>query len=148
MKLFLDTIIFVEFVGRREQFEPVSRILDAILEDEHIAFISSGSIYTLTYLFERSLKEQDVHRPEQTHRLRALLSEVLNMATVLPLSHIETEKAVHDEAFIDIEDSYQYHCALENHCSVLITVNSKDFKDADQTHIEIMTPTEFVEKYM
>ena len=93
MKLFLDTNIFVEFVGRRDQFESVSRIIDAILEDEHIAFISTGCVYTLTYLFERTLKEQDIHRPEQTQRLRMLLSEVLNLATVVPLSHTETEKA-------------------------------------------------------
>ena len=45
MKLFLDTNIFVEFVGRRDQFESVSRIIDAILEDEHIAFISTGCVY-------------------------------------------------------------------------------------------------------
>jgi len=35
MKLFLDTNVFVEFVERRKQYEPVSLIIDAIIEEEH-----------------------------------------------------------------------------------------------------------------
>ena len=148
MKLFLDTNIFAEFIGRRSQFEAVSQIVDAILNEEHSACISAGSIYTLAFIFERSLKAQDIHRPELTDRLRGYLSEVLSMATICPLSHAGAEAAVYDKAFADIEDSFQYRCALEAHCPVLLTINTNDFKNADQSVVAVMSPKEFIEKYM
>lgn len=148
MKLFLDTNVFVEFTGRRKQFEPVSRIIDAIIEGSHSAYISAGSVYTLAYLFERGLKEQNVHRPELTRRIRTLLADVLNMATVVQLSHVEAELAIYDQSFNDIEDSFQYHCARENNCAVLVTINDDDFKNADQSKMQILTPLAFVDKYM
>lgn len=148
MKLFLDTNVFVEFVERRKQYEPVSLIIDAIIEEEHSACISAGSLYTLAYIFERGLKQQDVHKPELTTRIRHLMAEVLNMATVVPLAHASAESAVFDKSFADIEDSFQYRSALENRCQVLITININDYKDADQSRMEILTPSAFVEKYM
>ena len=148
MKLFLDTNIFAEFIGRRSQFEAVSMIIDSILNGKHSACISAGSIYTLAFIFERSLKAQDIHRPELTDRLRGYLSEVLSMATICQLSHAGAEAAVYDTAFDDIEDSFQYRCALEAHCPVLLTINTNDFKNADQSEAVVLSPKEFIEKYM
>ena len=148
MKLFIDTNVFMEFVGHRKQYETVSLIIDAIIEEEHTACISAGSLYTLSYLFERGLKKQDIHKPELTLRIRHLLAEVLNMSTIVPLAHANAETAVYDESFTDIEDSFQYRCALENRCHVLITINDNDYKNADQSRIEILTPSAFVEKYI
>ena len=37
---------------------------------------------------------------------------------------------------------------LENRCHVLITINDNDYKNADQSRIEILTPSAFVEKYI
>ena len=70
------------------------------------------------------------------------------MATVVPLAHASAESAVFDKSFADIEDSFQYRSALENRCQVLITININDYKDADQSRMEILTPSAFVEKYM
>lgn len=148
MRLFLDTNVFVEFVEHRKQYDAVCLIIDAVIEEEHAAFISAGSIYTLAYLFERGLKQQDIHKPELTARMRSLMAEVLNMSTVVPLSHSSAESAVYDESFSDIEDCFQYHCALENRCQVLITINDADFKNADSSRMEILTPSAFIDKYM
>lgn len=124
------------------------QLIDAIVEGKHSACISTGCIYTLSFLFERSLKAQGIHKPEQTARLRSYLTEVLHVAELVDLSHIAAEQAINDEHFSDIEDSFQYQCALENGCDVLVTINVEDFKDANQSHIEIITPTTFVEKYL
>ena len=148
MRLFLDTNIFPEFINRRAQYESVCQLIDAIVDGKHSACISTGCIYTLSFLFERSLKAQGIHKPEQTARLRNYLSQVLHVAELVDLSHIAAEQAINDEHFSDIEDSFQYQCALENGCDVLVTINVDDFKDADQSHIEIITPTTFVEKYL
>ena len=82
-----------------------------------------------------------------TRRLRGYLAEVLDMTTVVDLPHAGVESAVYNEAFTDIEDSFQYQCALENDCDVLITINIDDYKDADQSQLEIMTPSTFANKY-
>jgi predicted nucleic acid-binding protein len=148
MRLFLDTNIFPEFINRRAQYESVCHLIDAIVEGKHSACISTGCIYTLSFLFERSLKAQGIHKPEQTARLRSYLTEVLHVAELVDLSHYAAEQAINDEHFSDIEDSFQYQCALENGCDVFVTINVDDFKNADQLQIEILTPAAFVEKYL
>jgi len=57
-------------------------------------------------------------------------------------------EALTNEAFDDLEDSFQYQCALENNCDVLVTINKKDYSKASQTDLEVMTPAEFVQKYL
>ena len=148
MRLFLDTNIFPEFINHRAQYESVCKLIDAIVEGEHTACISTGCIYTLSFLFERSLKAQGIHKPEQTIRLRSYLAEVMNVAELIDLSHIAASQAIADESFSDIEDSFQYHCALENYCDILVTINVDDFKNANQSQMEIMTPTSFAERYL
>ena len=148
MKLFLDTNIFPEFIDRRAQYDDVCLLIDAIHDGRFEAFVSTGCMYTLAFLFERSLKRLDVHRPELTKRLRGYLAEVMDLSTVLDLSHAGVELAVYNEAFSDIEDSFQFQCALENGCDVLITINIDDYKNADQSKIEILTPSEFIGKYI
>ncbi len=148
MRLFLDTNIFPEFINRRAQYESVCHLIDAIVEGKHSACISTGCIYTLSFLFERSLKAQGIHKPEQTARLRSYLTEVLHVAELVDLPHYAAEQAINDEHFSDIEDSFQYQCALENGCDIFVTINVDDFKNADQLQIEILTPAAFVEKYL
>ncbi|MBO4826856.1 MAG: hypothetical protein J5506_06450 [Prevotella sp.] len=148
MRLFLDTNIFVEFIEQRKQFEQVCLLIDSILEKRFSAFISTGSLYTLAFLFERSLKRQDVHRPELTTRLRGYLDEVLSMATLVELSHAGAVRAISPNGLCDIEDSFQYQCAIENHCDVFITINIHDFEKKNTKVMEILTPLQFVEKYM
>ena len=148
MRLFLDTNIFPEFINRRAQYESVCHLIDAIVEGKHSACISTGCIYTLSFLFERSLKAQGIHKPEQTARLRSYLTEVLHVAELVDLSHYAAEQAINDEHFSDIEDSFQYQCALENGCDVFVTINVDDFKNADQLQMKILTPAAFVDKYL
>ncbi len=52
------------------------------------------------------------------------------------------------EAADDAEDSFQYQCALQNKCDALITINLKDYSNADTAKMEILSPTEFVEKFL
>lgn len=144
MKVFLDTNVFIEYFERRELFETVSDIFDAIEDGRIEAVISSGSLYTITYLLTIGLKRMNIHRPEQTEKLRSALNGVLDLATVVDISHTNMSVAINDKAFSDIEDSFQYHCALQNKCTHLITINLKDYKKVDSNSIEVLSPMEFV----
>ena len=148
MRLFVDTNIILEFIEHRREYESVRRILADIRDGKYDGFVSQGSVYTLTFLIEKSLKARDIHKPEQTMQLRRLLTSVLTMFEPTGISLKDMLNAVGNEAFTDIEDSFQYQCAVENRCDVLLTINIDDFRDADQRRLEILTPAQFVEKYM
>lgn len=148
MKIFLDTNIFMEYVSCQSQYETVRDIFDAIEDGKISAFISTGGLYTTVYLITRLLKESYIHRPEQTEKLRTALNGLLQLASLAECSNKTAIKAINDENFTDIEDGLQYHCAIENNCEVLVTINIKDFKNAKGDKIKILSPKDFVKEYL
>lgn len=147
MKVFLDTNIFMEYVSCRKQYKFVRTIFD-IIEDGNIeAVVSVGGMYTTAYLLTRLFKEQGIHRPEQTEKLRLGLNGLLSLAKAVDCNHESVEKGINDDRFVDIEDSFQYQCALQNNCDVLLTINVKDFKNVLDGKLSILTPEEFVKRY-
>ena len=148
MKVFLDTNIFLEYFEQRREYQAVSQLLSAVEDGKLKAVVSAGCVYTLAYLIRMELKRQGIHRPEQTQRLRALLNIVLSMATVAGVSHKNIISGINDLAFDDVEDSFQYQCALQNKCDALVTINLKDYHNADTAKMGILSPTEFVEKFL
>ena len=81
-------------------------------------------------------------------RVRQTLLAFLQLASTVDCSSDTVQEAVNDERFTDIEDSFQYHCALQNDCDVLLTINIKDYKNVLGQRPEVLTPEEFVEKYL
>ena len=125
--------------------EAVAEILASVADGKHQGYLSQGGFYTLSYLLEKTLKHKDIHKPMLTEWLRRLLRDILSTATVVGVSHEHLYDAVNDEAFTDLEDSFQYQCALENKCDVLVTINIKDYNNVDPAMLKIMTPTDFVD---
>ncbi len=148
MRLFIDTNVILEFIDQRREYANVKSILAGVRDKKYEGLISQGSVYTLAFLIERSLKAREIHKPEQTVQLRRLLKSVLNLFEPIGIKREEMIEAVCNQAFTDIEDSFQYQCALENRCDVLLTINAKDFKNVGQKQVEILTPTQFAEKYL
>ena len=148
MKVFLDTNLFLEYFEKRREYQSVSQLLSAIEDGKLKAVVSVGCIYTLAYLIRMELKRQNIHRPEQTLRLRSTLNTVMSMVSAVGLSHKRLSLGINDMAFDDVEDSFQYQCALHNKCDALVTINLRDYSNADTSKIEILSPTEFVEKYL
>lgn len=148
MKLFLDTNIFLDYFEKRREYLAVSKILSAIEDGKLKAVVSVGCIYTLTYLIRMELKRQNIYRPEQTIRLRSTLNIVMSLVKVVGLSNKRISVGINDVAFDDVEDSFQYQCALQNKCDALVTINLRDYRDADTSNLLILSPSEFVEKYL
>ena len=140
--------IFLEYFEQRREHRSVSRLLSAVEDGKLKAIISVGCVYTLTYLIRMELKRKEIHRPEQTMQLRATLDTVMSMVAVGGLSQKRVTHAINDTAFDDVEDSLQYQCALQSKCDAFITINLRDYRNADTANMEIMSPTEFVEKYL
>ena len=148
MRLFIDTNIIIEYIERRNQYEAARTILESLHNGVHEGLVSQGSIYTLAYLTERSLKANGIHRPELTERVRNIMAAILQLVEPIGISRAEMLSAIANHDFCDLEDSMQYQCASQNRCGTLITININDYKDADQSRMEILTPSAFVDKYM
>ena len=148
MKVFLDTNIFLEYFEQRREYQAVDKLLSAVEDGKLKAVVSVGCVYTLAYLVRVELKRQGIHRPEQTLRLRSTLNTVMSMVTAVGLSHKGLSQGINDLAFDDVEDSFQYQCALQNKCDALVTINLRDYSNADTAKMEILSPTEFVEKFL
>jgi predicted nucleic acid-binding protein len=64
------------------------------------------------------------------------------------ISRTDMLNAVFNHDFNDLEDSFQFQTAAQNRCGTIITINIDDYKNADRSRMEILTPSAFVEKYI
>ena len=75
------------------------------------------------------------------------MKSVLQIVKPIVISSDGMMASVIDETFSDLEDRFQYQCALENRCKAIVTINNKHFINANK-RIEVLTPTQFMEKYI
>lgn len=149
MRVYLDTNVIMDFLTQRDKkrYETVRKIMRAAECKQLTACASTISLSTTTYLLGLKLKEQDIHEPEKRQKIRQLLKDLTEYITAVDLSHTQFRKALGDEEFKDIEDGFQYYCALQNECNVLITLNLKDFPKTNKD-IEVLEPKAFTDKYI
>lgn len=147
MILFCDTNIITEFLEKRLQFDAVAKIL-ALPQNEYVLYISEGSFYTITFLVDRLLRKMQIYNPERLEKERKTLLRIISTFHISTASREGLIRGVLDEKFNDLEDSYQFQAALNCHADCLLTINIKDFKNADTENLKIMTPQDFVASYL
>jgi len=147
VRIFCDTNIVTEFIQERSQVELVDRIFEATDINKWPRVLSVGSFYTITYIVERFLKSQGIHNPKLIECQRDILSQLLEVFEIRDLDHSSLKHGVADNDFTDLEDSYQYQCALNANCDVLLTINKKDFT-TQSSSIKVLTPKEFIDEYL
>ena len=148
MRVFIDTNIFAEYIFEREQSASVQRIFQAIKEKKIDAYTSSASIYTMAYISEQMLKQKGIHRPDLTEQVRKIIDSLLLLVHIGNMEHSDMIDAAKDSSFSDIEDAFQYHCALRNQCNFLITINIKDFSKTNPDFLKAITPNDFAHNYL
>ena len=148
MKVFIDTNIFAEYIFDREQSASVQKLFQAIKAKEFEAIASTASIYTMSYISEQMLKQKGIHRPELTEQVRKIIDSLLLLVHIGNMEHSDMMDAAKDSSFSDIEDAFQYHCALRNQCNFLITINIKDFSKANPDLLKVITPNDFANNYL
>lgn len=147
MKVYLDTNVVMEFFTQRTQYATVRKIMRAAELGLLTACISTISLSTIVYLLGLRLKEKGIHEPEKRNTIRALLIDLEEYVNIVDLTHEQTNKALKDKSFKDIEDSLQYYCADENDSDCIVTINIKDFP-VKKDGINVYTPAEFVNMFM
>lgn len=149
MKIFCDTNIIMEYLQQRSQCETVEKLLVYAFKEKHSLYISFGSFYTITYLVERYLKAESLSKEERMDKLRAILNGILNTFGFAYQTSYSIKTGINDLLFSDLEDSYQGHIAEDSNCDVLITINEKHFSSfTEKSSVEVLTPQQFIEKYV
>jgi len=135
-KVFIDTNVILDHALDRAFAEEAENIFSMSERGEIICYISAGSLYTLAYVMEKALKNMNLVREKLL-----LYLTFITPAFSLPYYF---EQAIHDEAFDDIEDAFQYYTALQAECDFFVTANIKDFNKGQLSKLPVLKPDDYL----
>ena len=132
MKVFLDTNVVIDFLGKRDGFfENASLIFQMQKEGKLNATISSLTVVNCAYILGKAFsKEVMLNKVEELCRLFQVSG--IDRATIIAALEMKPS---------DFEDAVQYLSALPYQPDIIITRDKKGFSTIG---IPIMTPTEFI----
>jgi predicted nucleic acid-binding protein len=132
VKVFVDTNILLDVLGRREPFYTDSARVWTLAETGQVeGFASAPSLPTLFYLLRRTMGQKAA---------RKAVGILRDIFSLVPLDAQITNQAI-DADIQDFEDAIQFFSALRCGAGALITRNTKDFPGGD---VAIQTPAEFL----
>ncbi|MBN2261322.1 MAG: PIN domain-containing protein [Prolixibacteraceae bacterium] len=133
-KLFLDTNVVIDLLGERDPFYVSAAKIATLADKGKIQiFVSALTYSTVYYLLSRFENKEIVKEKIRKFKVIAETSDLTDMIIDKGLA----------SKFSDIEDSLQYHSAVKKECNIIITRNSKDFKESE---IPVLTPDEYLTK--
>lgn len=131
-KLFLDSDVILDLLLDREPFSnDIESLIEFSLDTETKLYTSPISICNINYIIGRL--ETKTKADFKTKKILELIS-IENVG----------QKVVDDACssnFKDFEDSIQNFCAVESGHKIIITRNTKDYKES---HLSILTPKEYL----
>ena len=132
-KVFFDTNIMIDVIGRREQFyRPSMQIMSLADRGLMRIYVSALSYATASFILRKYNKELDILTE---------FSKFMKITTATLVDSSMVEQSVKSE-FKDFEDAMQYFSAKHENVDYIITRNKKDFAVSD---IPVFEPQEFVD---
>ena len=133
IKVFFDTNIMIDVIGRREQFcKPSLQIMSLADRGLIRIYVSVLSYATANFILGRYNKELDIVNE---------FSKFMKITKATLVDSSMLEQSVKSE-FKDFEDAMQYFSAKHENVDYIITRNKKDFAVSD---IPVFEPQEFVD---
>ena len=130
--LFLDTNVMLDLLGERVPFyDSVAKIATLADKGDINLVVSALSYATVNYFL---VKFEDAEKAKEKLRKFKTISNISGVDELI------IEKGL-NSSFKDFEDSLQYFSALKSDCTIFITRNVKDYKEAD---IPVMTAEEYL----
>lgn len=132
MKVFIDTIILIDFLAAREPFAEEAMALFQLADNDEIELMVSDLTIINTIYILRRMHYGLSEIYDSLDNIRPLLTITSMGATVVDrcLQHRSD----------DFEDEMQYFSAIDANADYIITRNKKDFDFGDSA---VMTPQEF-----
>ena len=133
IRVFFDTNIMIDVIGRRELFcRPSLQIMSLADRGLIRIYVSAMSYATASFILGKNNKEIDILRE---------FSKFMKITTATPVDSTTIENSIQSE-FKDFEDAMQYFSAKHEDIDFLITRNKKDFSASS---IPVFEPQEFVD---
>ncbi len=132
MILLLDTNVIIDWLTERDGHDDALRILELAYKDKATECVTATSITDIHYITRKEIKD--------TYKAQDAISDMLSLITVLPVDQNDIEEAL-KLRWKDFEDALQYIVAKGHGIDIIVSKNTKDFKDTD---IPVMTPREFL----
>jgi predicted nucleic acid-binding protein len=131
-RIFLDTNIMLDLLGERQPFyESIAQLATLADQKKIIIVVSPISFATVNYFLAKfgtpSISIEKLRKFK-------IISEISKIDESI------VEKALNSN-FNDFEDALQYFCAVDSKCEIIITRNTKDFKNS---LLPIMTAEEYL----
>jgi predicted nucleic acid-binding protein len=134
-KLFIDTNIVLDLLGKREPFYDAAAKLFSLADRGKVKlYISSLTFANTNYVLSKLKSKKEA---------RVILLKFKILVVVLELNDKIIELSLNDDDFKDFEDGLQYYTALENEAEIIITRNLKDFK---ASKVPVMTASQYLKK--
>lgn len=134
-KVFVDTNVILDYYLNREGADDAEKIFTAAYNGGIALFASVLTFANFAYVAKRGHTQEDVYMA---------LDEFEKRVTALPMDKRQLRSAI-DNHCKDFEDMLQYQCALAAGCDVVVTNNTKDFREFCQ--LPLMTSREFLQQF-
>lgn len=133
--VFLDTNVVIDLLDKREGFYPTAvKLFTLAYKGELSLYISPLTYATAAYIL----------RKHPVEKLRILLANLRKLSHVTLVDERIVDNALTSE-FKDFEDALQYYSALKEDVDAIVTRNVKDFS---LSKLPVMTPDEFLARYL
>ena len=131
-RIFLDTNVILDLLGERVPFfDSIAKVATLADQKKLAIIVSPLSFTTIDYVLNKYESSESVLNKLRKFKIICEVCEVTE----------ETIEKALNSNFKDFEDAVQYFTALQSNCSIIITRNGKDFKNAT---IPIMTAEEYL----
>lgn len=135
MDCLIDTNIFLDVFLKREGLFKDSKDVLALCRDNKIhGYISSSSLTDIFYILNKYLKDKD--------KTYLYLGYILELVSIISVDNEDIRSALNLKAK-DFEDALVATCAKRQGINIIITRNTKDFKDFD---VKSIKPEKFLEQ--
>lgn len=132
-RILVDTNIVLDLLAKRTEFIREAQELFTLSDKNEIKlFVSSLTFANTFYILSQKMKLYDA---------RKIVRKFKVLVEVLPMDDKIIDLALESD-FKDFEDAIQYHTAIENEISIIITRNLKDFKTS---RIPVLTAKNYIE---
>jgi predicted nucleic acid-binding protein len=137
-RIYIDTNVIIDLFDKKRPFHKHSlEVIKNLFANEEIeVFINTDTISNLFYILRSYIKLSFDDSIEK-------LEYVKDSFSVVCSEPIDIDSAIEickEHIFNDYEDAMQYICALKAKCSLIITNNPKDFRNAS---IDVITSKKF-----
>ncbi|MGB0879054.1 MAG: PIN domain-containing protein [Polaribacter sp.] len=133
-KIFLDSDVFLDLLLDRKPFmDDIAEIIEDSLSSGIKINVSPITITNINYIIGK-LENQKRANTQRKKLLKIVQVENVGQPIIIKAS---------DSKFKDFEDAVQNYCAEESGHQIIITRNTKDYKESV---LSILTPKEYLAK--